>query len=162
MRCDEIGVALTSVPSLPNRGPWGLKSELEPSRRLGLADTVAAQACIDAASLTASSKASKGRRRMSNTSNHPAWTADDDRIGHRGASHRSSSAGPSQSAFRSTSHVGRERSGVSGEPVAKKDGVDPTEVTASVFQNLFTGNLSRNDQSRITEDFFRAVFGGDA
>lgn len=169
MRYDDTGVALTSGPSLPNKEPWRIKPLLERCRPFGVVDTVVAKAYLDSTSLKVPDETRDDPRRKTSASNHSAKNSDDGRTRHRGTSRFPSSPGGSQSTFKPTKHAGSGRSAAapdltraSQKTGKTSDAVDPTEVMANVIKDLFTGKMSKKDQSKIQEQIFRSLFGGDA
>jgi len=158
----EPGLPFQSVPSILNMCPRRPRAPLK--RRDGgfsLSDTVVADTILRG---TGSEDTDDSRRRMSGAASlYPANSAGEGSTKTRRGDSQSTQRTRSHPPLVPTSHAGharRGRSDVSRQPV--RTDVDPTEATPMVLADLITGDLSKDDLSRLMAKYLRAWIGGDA
>jgi hypothetical protein len=163
-RCDDSGLALTSGPSISNRGPWGLPSPLERTRPFGLGDTVAAEA-YQKSLLNVPEETRNGRRSRSHTaSSHIFQPSGAGSTRHRGVSHRSSSASASQSSLSPTNHSGAGRSVSTSNSVDRKGNSRERNYEAGDYSSTLAGMVkgcckrdpdASHDAGRLVLEYLR-------
>ena len=161
MPCDDSGLALTSGPSIPNRGPWRQPSPLQRSRPFTLGDTVTAKAYRKSL-LHVSEETRYGRRGRSDIgSSHRPGPFGAVSTRYHGGSNPTQTSSRSQSPLFTTGGAARGHSGAPQDAVATRDDLDPSEVTPTVLVSLVTGEVSKENQCKIAGNLFRSAFGGN-